>query len=187
MRHQFDALMLGHFTRFRQFAITALLNGQIDQHRTGLHALQHFLGHQFRCRTARNKRRANHNILLGNMLSHQSLLALLIISAHLFGVTAFSLAAIIIIGFHHDKCAAQTFNLLGGSAAHISGAYNRTQTLGCGNGLQTGNTCAHHENARRRHGARRCHHHWQGAGIFRGRIKHGFITRQIGLRRQNIH
>ena len=187
MRHQLHALMLGHFTGFGQFAITALLDRQIDQHRAGLHAFEHFLGDQFRRRTARNKRRADNNILLGNMLGHQCLLALLIISAHLFGITALGLAAIIFIGFDHHKCAAKAFHLFGSGAAHIRGTHNRAQTFGRGNGLQTGNARAHHENTRRRNRARRRHHHWQGAGIFRGCVQHGFIAGQIGLRGQNIH
>ena len=105
MRHQLYALMRRHFTGLRQFAIAALLDGQINQYCAGLHAFQHFFGDQFGGRAARNKRRANDNILLGNMFGDQSLLALLIIGAHFFGITAFSFAAIFIIGFHHDKCA----------------------------------------------------------------------------------
>ena len=179
VRHQLHALIRRHFSGFRQSAIAALLDRQINQNCAGLHAFQHFFCDQFGGRAARNKRRANDNILLGNMFGDQSLLALLIISAHFFGITAFGFAAISIIGFHHDKCAAQTLHLLGSGSPHIGGADNCAQTLGCRNSLQTGNACAHNKDARGRHRARRRHHHWQSAAIFGSCIKDRLITGEI--------
>ena len=182
MRHQLHTFMRRHLSGFRQFTIAALLDRQIDQHRAGLHAFQHFPGNQLRCWTAWNKRRANDNILLGNMFCDQCLLALLIIGAHFFGITAFGFSAITIIGFNHDKCATQALYLLGSGAPHISGADNRAQTLGCRNGLQTGNAGTHNENPRGRHSARRRHHHRQSATIFGGCIEYRLISGKIGLR-----
>ena len=165
MRDQLDAFMLRHLTGFRQFAIAALLDRKVNQNRAGLHAFQHFLGHQFRCRTAGNKRGTDDNILLGDMFGYQSGLTLLIIGTHFFRITAVRLATFALIGFDHDKCTTKAFHLFGSGAAHIRGRHNRTQTLGGCNGLQTRNACAHHEDTRGRNRTRCRHHHWQGTTI----------------------
>ena len=187
MRNQLDAFMVCHLAGFRQFAIAALLDCQINQNRPRLHAFEHFLGYQFRCRTARDQRRANDDILFGDMLGYQCGLAFLIIGAHFFGVTAVGFAAFAFIGFDHHKCAAEAFDLLGSSAAHIRGRHNSAEAFGGRNGLQSRNTGPHDKHTRSRNSPGSRHHHRQGATIFRGRIQHGFITGQIGLRGQHIH
>ena len=110
------------------------------------------------------------------MLGHQSGLTLLVIGTHFLGITAFGFTAFALIGFHHHKCAAKAFDLLGSGAAHIGCRHNRAQTLGGCNGLQTRNACAHNENARGRDRARRRHHHRQRPAIFSRGVKHRLIT-----------
>ena len=179
MRHKFHAFMLAYFAHFRQTAIAALFHGQINQHRPWLHAFQHFLGHQLRCRTTRDERGANHNILFGDMFGYQSGLALFIIGAHFFGIAASGFAAIVFIGFDHHEGAAKAFHLLGRSTANIGGRYNGAQTFGGRNGLQTSHASAHNKNTRRRHCASRRHHHRQSPTIFMRRIQNRFIARQV--------
>ena len=181
------ALMAHNLARLGQFAIAALLHRQIDENRARLHAFNHFARHQFGRRASGDQRRANDNVLLGNMLGDQFSLPLLIIRAHFLGVAALCFAAVARIGLDHDEGAAQAFHLLSGSRAHIRCADNRAQPLGRGNRLQARNTGPHNENPRRGYRACRCHHHGQGAVIFCGCIQHGLIASEIGLRGQNIH
>ncbi len=182
-----DAIHVGNFTGNSAFDIAAALNRQIDQHRTRAHGSDHFLRHQTRGRTARNKRRGDDDILLGDMVGNECCLFGLIVLRHFLGIAAGGFRRLELVVLDRDELRAKRGNLFLRRRANIGGGHDCTQTARGRNRLKTGNARPHDENLGGGNRARCRHHHRHGAVIDFRRIDHRLITGKIGLRRQNVH
>ena len=188
MANNFDAVRRGHhLAQFRADNIAASLDRQINNHRSGLHALNHFLGHQNRCLAARDQCRGDDDILFFDVLGDDLFLFLKVFRRHLLGVTALGLGFFFHFRINLQELPAKALNLFLGGGAHIRRRNDGAQTLGRGNGLQASNTDAHDKGASRGDRARCGHHHREGTTEFTGRIKDGFVPRQVGLAGKDIH
>ena len=88
---------------------------------------------------------------------------------------------------HIDELGTQGLDLLFHAGAHIGGFNDRTQALGCGNGLQTGHAYTQDHDACGLDRARRRHEHGEEALVFVHGQHHGFVARDIGLGGQDVH
>ena len=111
----------------------------------------------------------------------------LVILGHFLGVAAGRLGILGGLRIDLDELAAEGFDLFLDRRTDVKGIDHGSHALRGGDRLQTGNARAQHEHAGRCHGAGGGHHHRKGAAIFGCGIKHGLVTGQIALRRQDVH
>ncbi|VVO41605.1 hypothetical protein PS704_05918 [Pseudomonas fluorescens] len=87
---------------------------------------------------------------------------------------------------HVDELGAEGFDLLFNCRAHVGRFNHRAQTFRRSDCLQTGNTRAENQHARRFHGTRRRHQHRHEAWVMVSGQQHGFIAGDVGLGGQHI-
>ena len=71
-----DALVLDHLAGLGELAVAALLGGEIDDHRAGLHQLDHVGEPQLRCRLAGDQRGGDDDVDVLGLLAEQRVLGL---------------------------------------------------------------------------------------------------------------
>ena len=67
-----DAVVLRHLAGLGDFAVAAALDREVDDDRARLHGLHHGAGDQLRGRAARNERRGDDDVLLGDVAETSS-------------------------------------------------------------------------------------------------------------------
>ena len=185
MADQRHAVLHHGFAGLGQRAIAALQRGQVDDHAAWLHGLDHFLGHQHRCRTPWNQRGGDHHVGLRHAFGHFNFLPCHPARRHRFGVAAHAYRRFtFLIGFvgHLNELATQRLDLLFHARAHVAGFNHRAQALGRGNRLQTGHADAQNHHARRLHRAGGRHQHGKEALVLFSGHHHRLVACNIGLR-----
>jgi hypothetical protein len=111
----------------------------------------------------------------------------LILLRHLLGIAARGLGLLELLILEGDEFRAETHDLFLGRRPHVGGGDDGAEPARGRDGLQAGDTRAHHEQLCRRHGAGGGHHHRQRAAIFGGGVDHGTVAREIGLAGEHVH
>src|SRR5262249_50609912 len=145
-------------------------------HRLGLR-----FGDQHRRGSARDQRRGDDDVLLGDVFGDERGLLGLIFSAHRLGVAGGGFRLLEFLVLDRNELAAERSDLFFGGGTHVGGADYGAQTARRGDGLQTGNANAHDEHFRGGDGASGGHHHREGAAIEFRSFDYGAIAAEIGL------
>ena len=138
-------------------------------------------------RAARDQRRGDDDVLLGDMRGDQRRLLGLVGVRHFLGVAARGLGLLEFLVLDRDEFGAEQLDLLLGRGAHVGRGDDRAEAPGGRDRLQPGDADAHDEGLGGRHGAGRRHHHRKRAAIFGRRVDHGAIAGEIGLAGQHVH
>ena len=176
-----------HFACDRTLDVAALLDREIDDHRPRLHAYDLRRRDQPRCRTSRDQRGGDDDVLLGDMPRHELGLRRLVFGRHLAGISTRPLAFDPGDVLDEDRLRAQGLDLLAGRRAHVRRRHLSPEPPRGRDRLEAGDTDAHHEGFRRADRPRRGHHHRKRATIFGGGIEHRLVPRQVRLRRKDVH
>ena len=167
--------------------IAAALDGEIDDHRAGLHRRDHGGRHQLRRRTAGDQRRGDDDVLLGDVLGGQRRLLGLVFLRHFLGVAAGGLGGLELLVLDGEELRAERGDLLLGGGTHVGGGDHRAEAARRGDGLQAGDADAHDEHLGGGHGAGGGHHHRHGAVVDRGAVDDRLVAGEVGLRGQHVH
>ncbi len=172
-------------TRLRAFHIAATLDREIDDDGARPHRLHHVGADKARRGPARNERRGDDDVLLGDVIGDEFGLGLLLFVCQFTGIAALTRG--ILQGLGHDELRAERLDLLAGSRTNVGGGDDSAQTARGGDGLKTGNASAHDEHLGGGYGAGSGHHHRQRTVIFGGGVDHRTVTGKVCLRGQNVH
>ena len=171
----------------RQFAVAAAFGRQIDDDRSGRHALDHRLADQLGRRASRDQRGGDDDILLGDVARGQRRLLGLVLGRHLLGVAARGLGLLELLVLDGDELAAQALDLLLGRRPHVVGRDHRAKPLGRGDGLQARDARAHDEGLGGPHSAGCGHHHREGSVETGGGVDDALVAGEIGLAGEYVH
>ena len=172
---------------YRALDIAAALDGEIDDDRAVGHRRDHLLADELRRRPAGDQRRGDDDVLLGDVLGDERRLLRPVFRRHLLGVARRGFRRLELLVLDRDELCAERSHLLLGGRAHVGRGDDRAEPARRRDRLQAGDARAHDEDARRRHGARRGHHHRHGAAEMRGRLDHRLIAGKVRLARQHVH
>ena len=157
------------------FAVSSRGCGKIDNDRAGAHLFHCRGGQQQRRAPSRNLRRGDDHVgglgRLGNGLTAQFQrlrTQLLGIAALVFGLQTTQI--------DFDKLGAQGFDLLTGSGANVIGFYHCPKAPCGGDGLQSGNARAQHQNLGRGNGSRCRHQQRKEFGQVIGGHNYGLVS-----------
>ena len=175
------AIGVDHLAAFGQGTVAAVIDGQIDDHRAGLHGLDHLLGDQDRCRAPGDEGGGDDHVLTLQGLGQEGCLLFLIGVAHLLGVAAGGLGLLEFLVLNRQEGGAQAFDLLLGGGPYIGGRDHGAQAASCGDGLQTGNARAHHQHLGWTHRSGRRHHQGENLAIDRRAVEHRLVAGQVRL------
>jgi hypothetical protein len=120
-------VFLHDFVRLCEFAVAALFGGQIDDHATRVHRLDHRSGNQLGRGLAWNKRRCDDDVHIGSLLCEQRHLRLDELLAHDLGVTALARALFLEIQF--EKFRVHAFDLFFDLRARVERADDRAHAF----------------------------------------------------------
>ena len=187
MADDLDAVLDDDLARLGQLAVAAGLRRQIDDHRAGLHALDHLLGEQLRRRPARDQRGGDDDVLLLQVLGNDFGLLALELVRHLLGVTRRGLGILHRAFVDHDELAAKAFDLLLGRRADVRRGDDRAEPLGRGDGLQAGDADAHDEDPGRRNRAAGRHHQRERTAELRRGVDRRLVAGEVVLAGQDVH
>ena len=182
--HDRDTLVHHDLARLRQRAVAAALDREIDDHRARLHRLDHLLRDQHRRRPAGDEGRGDDDVLALDVLGDERRLLGLVLGRQFPRIAAGG-RRIRHIG--EDEFGAEALHLLFRRLAHVGRRDDGAEPARRGDGLEAGDADAHDEHLGRRHGARRRHHHREGAAELRRGIDHRLVAGEIGLRGQHVH
>ncbi len=143
----------------------ALRDGEIDNHGARTHRFRLCFRHQHRRRSTRNERRGDDDVLLGQVLCDQRSLLGLILSTHRFGIARSGFCLFELFIFDSDEFGAERSHLLFRRRPHVGCGDDSAKTARSGDGLQAGDTDAHHEHPRGGNSAGGGHHHRKRTAI----------------------
>ncbi len=132
--YQANSMLYHDFTCFREFTVTALLRGEINDDATLFHQLNHIGEDQLWRRLPGNQRSSNDDVDLLSLLTEQSHLCLDERLAHDFGVASLTSPILLIFKIKHKKVRIHAFNLLFHLRARIKSANNGPHAAGGSNG-----------------------------------------------------
>ena len=169
-----------------QLAVAAALGRQIDDHRSGRHALHHLPGDQHRRALAGNRRGGDDDVAAGDDFGHHLALAAVERLVLRLGVAALVLG---VAGFKRqlDELRADALHLLLGGGPHVVGLHRRAEPPRGGDRLQPRHAGADDEHARGLDGAGRGGEHGKHARQVAGGQQHGLVAGHGRHRRQRVH
>jgi hypothetical protein len=167
-----------------QLAVAAGLGREIDDHRAGLHRLDHVGQPQLGRRLAGDERGRDDDVDLGRLLAEQRHLGVDELLAHLLGVAALTLARL--GDLDGQELGAHRLHLIGDRRPDVEGADDRAQALGGAERGQAGDAGADHQHLGRRDLA--------GGGDLAGEertealggLDDRAVARDVGHRRQRV-
>ena len=133
---------------FRQFAVSATLDGKIDDNRAGAHRFDHGGRDKDRRRAAGNKGRRDDDILRGDMRSGERRLFRLIAGRHLLGISGRRLGLFEFLVLDGDEFGAKRHNLLFRRRPDVGRGHDGAELARGGDRLQPRDADAHDEDFR---------------------------------------
>ena len=147
-----DAAVYDLLARFGEGAVSASASGQINHHRTRLHALDCLLGEHKRSAPPRNLRSGNHHIRGSCVFGHHVAAPLQSLFTEFRGVSAF-IFRLDATQIHFQKLCSQRLDLLASGRPYVIGFHYSAQTPASGNGLESRNARTQHQHLGRRNGS----------------------------------